>query len=500
VGDITDFARVIGVACAVLALALAANRVSGRVGVPAPVFFLIGAVAAGAAVPEGVRMPLTSVQRIVTVALVLILFHGGLDIGWRRFRAEAAAIVWLGVVGTAVTALAVALATHLVLGWDWRVSLLVGTALSPTDPAVVFSVLGRREITGRTGTLLEGESGANDPVGIALMAVLLEVGGGGGVSGAAVGRGVLEFALQMGVGAVVGLLGGFALRGVMRRESLPTEGMYPLRTLAGAGMLYAVATLGHGSGFLAVFVAGIVVGDAEVPYHREVARFHAAAASLAEVVAFTVLGLSVPVHRLHWPTALLGGLALGALTALVVRPLLVAPVLAPIRLRRGERAFVLWAGLKGAVPLVLGTLVLADGGEHAATAYGVIVVAVLFSVTVQGSLVPQAAARLGVPLRRTEPAPWSLGVRLRHAPRSVHRWTVSRGSTACGRSLAELAREPGVWVSLVVRAGRLVVIGPGTRLAVGDRVVLVVSPGKLSAARALFSAGSEGRGTSLDGG
>ena len=151
---------------------------------PAPALFLIVAAIVALFLPELGPAARQIDQRIVSVALVLILFNGGMHIGWRRFRAAAGPIAWIGIAGTAVTAAAVAAAAYFILGFDWQVSLLLGAALAPTDPAVVFAVLGRREISGRSGTILEGESGANDPVGIALLVSLL-------AAGAAVGSPVL---------------------------------------------------------------------------------------------------------------------------------------------------------------------------------------------------------------------------------------------------------------------------------------------------------------------
>ena len=233
--------------------------------------------------------------------------------------------------------------------------MLVATAVAPTDPAVVFSVLGRREISGRSGTILEGESGANDPVGIALMASLIAAGGLSAGAFAKVGG---EFLLQMGVGAAVGVAGGAALLWFTRRVPLPSEGLYPLRTLACALMLFGAATLAHGSGFLAVFVAGIVLGDARAPYKREIERFHSALASLAEIVAFVVArpdrrpGRDLP-GRCVDPRADPRRRA-----RLVIRPVLVGLCLIPPGWPANERGFVLFAGLKGAVPILLGIFLL----------------------------------------------------------------------------------------------------------------------------------------------
>jgi cell volume regulation protein A len=226
---------------------------------------------------------------------------------------------------------------------------LLGAALAPTDPAVLFSVLGRREVAGRGGSLLEGESGSNDPVSIAVLAALLTTTQTG--LGAA-GHVATELLAQLAIGTVVGVAGGWALLAFMRRVPLPSEGPYPLRVLPSALAIYGLATAVHGSGFLAVFVAGILIGDARAPYQREIARFHSSLASLAEIVAFTILGLTVQLHTLTRDWIWLDGLLLAVLLAVVIRPLLVGLLLWPVRLRPGERIFVLWAGLKGAVPIL----------------------------------------------------------------------------------------------------------------------------------------------------
>jgi potassium/hydrogen antiporter len=393
-----------------------------------------------------------------------------MHIGWSSLRRTAGAVLWLGVAGTLVTAAAVALAAHLLFGLDGRMSLLIGTALAPTDPAVVFSVLGRQEIVGRSGTLLEGESGANDPVGIALMVSILAAGGSGGLS--ALGTGVLTFAEQMFVGAGVGMLGGAGLLWFIRRVSLPSEALYPLRTLAGAMLIYGAATVAHGSGFLAVFVAGIMLGDARAPFKGEIRRFHAAIGSLGEIVAFVILGLTVSLRTLPNGNAWQIGLVLAVLLALVIRPLLVGMLLLPIRLSWGERSFVAWAGLKGAVPILLGTFIIAAGLPGSTRVYDIIFVVVAFSVIVQGGLVPLVGRRAGVPMRPVEPRPWALGMRFRHEPATLHTHIVAAGSAAAGRTVAELAREQSVWVTFLRRDGQLVPLRPGTVLIGGDEVLV----------------------------
>jgi cell volume regulation protein A len=485
VDDVHVFGLVIGGVCAVLLLAVLSSRVSERLSLPAPVVFLVAAAIASDIFPELQPTSVIGVQRVVTIALVVILFNGGMGIGWVSFRRNATAIVWLGVAGTLVTAGALALAAHMLFGFDWKLALLLGTALSPTDPAVVFSVLGRREIAGRSGTLLEGESGANDPVGIALMVALIAAGSQTG--GHAVWSGVEEFGLQMGVGAIVGYLGGRVLLLAMRRIALPSEALYLIQVLGGAGAIYGAATVAHGSGFLAVFVAGIIVGDARAPYKREIERFHAALASLGEIVAFLVLGLTVEAKSLAHAHAWLIGLALAALLGFVIRPVLVGLVLRPIQLNRRERVFVLWAGLKGAVPILLGTYILVSGQPHRVEAYNVVFVVVLFSVTVQGGLVPWAARWLRLPVSVVEQEPWSLGLRFRDEPQGLHRFTVAPDSAADGVKLQSLTLGENVWVSFVGREGQLVQVRGDTVLQAGDEVLVLAESEDAHRAEHMFT-------------
>jgi cell volume regulation protein A len=464
--------------------AVLSNRLSARLRVPAPAFFLICASVAAQLWPHATLLPIATVERVVTVALAIILFDGGMHIGWRRFRTAAAAIVWVGVAGTLVTAAGAATAAHFVAGMDWRLALLLGTAVAATDPAVVFSVFGRREIAGRTGVLLEGESGANDPVGIALLAALLAAHGS---AGSVAWHVVAEFTLQMAVGTAVGVLGGIVLLAFMRRVPLPSEGLYAPRVLVGVLCIFGLAVVARGSGFLAVFVAGILIGDEPAPYKREIERFHTSLASLAEIVAFVMLGLTMRLSALGHANAWAEGLAIAALLAFVIRPVLVGLVSLPVRLSLQERVFFLWTGLKGAVPILLGMTILESGTAGAATAYEVIFVIVGFSVTVQGGLVPTLAHRLRIPLRTVDPEPWSLGVRFSQEPEGMHRYQVVAGSPADGSAIGELPCGEDVWVSLIIREGSLVTVGADTTLRAGDEVLVLADPDNAQALDLLFT-------------
>ena len=398
--DTQNFAWSLLLAALVGLGALVSYRLTRWLRVPAPALMLVAAAVAVHAVPSMHVPPVLTVERLVTIALAFVLFEGGMGIGVSRLRSAGRGIVLVGVLGTFLTTLGVAVFMHVGVGLDWYPAALVATAVAPTDPAVVFSVLGQQEVEGRSGTVLEGESGANDPVGIALMVSLVQA---GGLSGGAARHVAGEFCVQMAVGLLVGVLGGVLLRRLVERSYLPDSGLQPLRTVACVLLIFAAATLLHGSGFLAVFVAGVVMGEVRTPYRRELERVHAGLASMGEVVAFVVLGLTVPLSVLTKVDVWVPGLVLALVLAVVIRPLLVGPLLLGPGLSRPERWFVLLAGLKGAVPLLLGLFLLGADVSEPGRLYGIVVVVVLFSVAVQGSLVPVMMRRFGIRTRVVSP-------------------------------------------------------------------------------------------------
>jgi cell volume regulation protein A len=485
VSDTTTFAWLTLLTAGVGLLALLSNRLTERIKVPAPLLVLVAAALTVNSIGDLHRPPERLVERLVTVALVCILFDGGQQMGWSRFRTAAGPIVITGVLGTFLTTAAAAAFIHFAFGLNWYLALLVATAISPTDPAVVFSVLGQREVQGRSGTILEGESGANDPVGIALMASLIAA---GGLDTSAFGQITGQFLLQLGVGGAVGVLGGWLLLRFVRTVPLPSEGLYPLRSLACVFLLFGLATLAHGSGFLAVFVAGILTGDERVPYKREVERFHTALASLGEIVAFTVLGLTVDLHQLGRAEVWVPGLVIGAVLAVVIRPIAVWLCLIPAGLRSNERAFVLFAGLKGAVPILLGGFILAAHVEQADRLYGIVIIVVGFSVLVQGSLVPAVAGRLRLPMRTRSPEPWALGVRLAEEPDGVHRLTVAPGAAADGRRIDDLPGFPeSAWISLIVRNNQPIPVRSDSTLQAGDQLIITGATDLTAGLKAIFT-------------
>lgn len=465
--EILDFAGLVLIVAAGLVLAVLVTKVTERVAVPAPAIFLIAAAVVSDLWPAvNDAVPIKTVERIAVVALIVILFNGGLDVGWRRVRDVAGPVLSLGLIGTFLTAGALAVVAHYLLGFAWPVAAVVGAALAPTDPAVTFSVLGRRELSGPAGSTLEGEAGVNDPAGIALMVGVIELTTSDAASGWSI---VGEFALAMGVGTVFGMAAGRLAVPLLRRVHLSSESLYPILALAMAGALYGVTSLAHGSGFLAVFLMGLVVGDARLPYKPQIERFHGSLASLAELLVFAALGATVQLSRIS-ASDWLEGLVLAVVLALCIRPTVVLLTLARSRLDAREKTFVAWSGLKGAVPILLAALAVLSAVDDAQHIYGVVFVAVLASVVGQGTLVPVVAKRLGIPMRERERLPWELSVRLASEPSDTEEFRVEPGSPADGRSIRELPLADDAWISLVIRAGATIEPHGNLTLRAGDRL------------------------------
>lgn len=390
------FPKLFALAALVLA-SLACAPLARRFRMPGPAAFLaVGILAGLLGIAPTEDVSPVRLEQMGAVALYAILFQGGLDTGFRAWRRSATPIVLLGLPGTAATAGVLALIGHVALGLDWALASLVGIALAPTDPAAVYAVLRGQRAETRARTILEGESGFNDPVGISLMVVAVTM---LGREDASLADGAVRLAEELGIGLAAGIAGGLALAASPRATRHLEEGLQSVAILVGALFVGSGTASIHGSGFLAVYVAGLLVADTWAKENGGHHAVPAAAAAVAEPVLFGLLGAAfAPVVGAD---DLGRGLVLTLATAFLVRPLVAVLCLLRSGLRRRERVLVSWGGLKGAVPLLLAAYPALERLDGADATQAIVLVATAASIVVQGATLSVVAGWIP----RPEPSP-----------------------------------------------------------------------------------------------
>ena len=455
------------------------SRASQRIGVPIALLFLLIGMLAGSEGIGGIAFnDYGFAFRLGSLALALILFDGGLNTPLAALRRTWAPATVLATIGVVLTALAIAVPAHW-WGLAWPQALVLGGVVSSTDAASVFAVLrgSGLQLKRRVGTTLELESGLNDPVAVILTVTLTTALAAGGGSSDAVewGRIALEIGVQLAVGTALGVGVGLGGRELLRRNPLPSGGLYPALSLALALLAYGVTTLLHGSGFLAVYLAGMILGHATLPYHTGLLRVHDALAWLAQIGMFLVLGLLVYPSGLFEVAGI--GLGLALILAIVVRPATVALCLLPFRYSWRETLYIGWVGLRGAVPIVLATypvLVRAPGADRIFNLVFFIVVA---NALIPGGTVAWVTRRLG--LQASEPpAPQAVLAIESRLPLEgeLLSFYIDEALVVAGIPLEELDFPDGSSVMLIVRGNRLVPPKGSTTLEAGDHVYVVTQP------------------------
>jgi cell volume regulation protein A len=382
-----------------LLLSILAWKISSRLGIPALLLFLGIGMLAGSDGPGGIYFDDALVaQSVGVVALAFILFAAGLETEWKVVRPALGAALSLSTLGVLLTAAIVAVFALFVLHFSFVEGLLLGAIISATDAAAVFSVLKARNLhlKGELLPLLELESGTNDP-----MAVFLTIGLTGLLTNPheSVFTILLLFVQQIVVGVVLGLLIGWATTWLINRLNLDVEGLYRVFTIALVLFAYGFTALLGGSGFLAVYLVGLLLGNSSVQRVDRLSRFHDSLAWLMQIAMFLILGLLVFPSRL--PAVAVSGLLITAVAVFLARPVSVLIALLPVKMSLQEKLFVGWVGLRGAVPIVLATFPLLAGLSKASFLFDLVFFVVLASVLLQGTTVPFVAQWLGV----TAPAP-----------------------------------------------------------------------------------------------
>lgn len=461
-------------------------RLTHNLGVPTLILFLAVGMIAGS---EGVGLiTLTDArlaQSIGVVALVLILFSGGLDTNWQDVRSVVTQAVRLATIGVFITAVSVGAFITLVFHFSLLGGMLIGAVISSTDAAAVFSVLRSKNVhlRQRIKALLELESGSNDP-----MAVFLTVSTIGLLNATdhAYADVLTQFVLQMGIGIISGLVFGRLLVWMINRMKSPYEGIYPVIALAFAGFVYSATSLVNGSGFLAVYAAGMILGNSNVVQKRSLIRFFDGFAWLSQIGMFLTLGLLVTPSKLI--AVLVPGLLIAMCLTFGARPLSVFLCLLPREYDWREKLFISWVGLRGAAPIILATFPLLANVEHADMIFTTVFFIVLTSALMQGWSIPHAARLLGVDAPPSKPIRYPIeSVPTVASDTELVDLSVPRGSAVTGKTIIELGLPQSSLIALIARNDTFIIPSGSTILEEGDTLLVIAKKSDLPDLQRIFS-------------
>jgi len=464
-------AELIFAAGALLAVGITAAKVADRVRVPGLLLFLGLGILLGSEGPGGVEFDDAELTRTLgTIGLILILFEGGLSAGWREVRPVFVTAASLAVVGTVVTAVLAAVAASWLLDLDTLESLIVGSAVAATDSAAIFAVLRGSRLRRRLARALEGESGMNDPVALLLVTGFIDwiQEPGYGIEDMAV-----NLVARLALGAALGVAIGIASRWAFRNVNLPTSGLYPVASVAVAGISYGLTELAGGSGFLAVYLTALVLGTGPVPARSTVLAFHQGVAWVSQIALFLLLGLLV------FPSELIDvageGLLLSAALMLVARPVAAFVASLPSPFSARERVMLGWAGLRGAIPIWLATFPVVAGVEASDQLFNLVFFVVLTSTLIQGASFEPLARLLKV--TSTEPAllrPLVEPGTIRRLGGEVVAYRVREGDAVAGHMVKELGLPREALVNVIVRGETAIPPRGSTEIQTGDEIHVLV--------------------------
>ena len=458
---------------AFLCLSIFASKLATYSGMPALLLFLGLGMLAGSDGFGGISFDYPSiVQAIGVVALVFILFSGGLDTNWEEIKPVTRRGISLATLGVFITALSVAIFVHIFFGFTLYEGFLLGAIISSTDAAAVFTILRAKSVhlRGRLKPLLELESGSNDPMAVVLMLGMLSL-----IQNPDAGLLSLIpfFAVQMTFGAFLGVVMGQLMVKILNTVHLDYDGLYPVLTLALVSLIYSVTTYVGGNGFLAVYLAGLVMGNQKFIHQRSLLRFHDGIAWLMQIVMFLSLGLQVYPSRLV--TVAPTGLIIGLFLIVVARPLSVFIALSLSRVTFREKLFISWVGLRGAAPIILATFPLLAQIDKADTIFHTVFFIVLTSVMVQAPLLTHVARWLGVYNTRyvAKKSPLAVVMDDNQIANDLVEFTIPENAEVIGKTLVDLQLPKGVLVMLIGRDADVIIPNGLTQFEADDRVLLL---------------------------
>jgi potassium/hydrogen antiporter len=467
-------------------VSIVVSRLSDNLGLPALLLFLVIGMLAGSEGPGGIYFDDAGLaQSIGVVALIFILFAGGLDTNWAQVKPAFRQALSLATLGVVLTALAVGLFVSTILHTSLLSAMLLGAIVSSTDAAAVFSVLRSKNVSlrGNLKPLLELESGSNDPMAVFLTVGLLQL---ATTADASIGRLLFGFVVQMGLGAAIGWASGKAMVFCINHLKIFYEGLYPVLMLAFAVLIYSATASIGGSGFLAVYIAGLIAANSEFVQKKSLLRFFDGLAWLGQIAMFLALGLLV--FPSHIVPVLGVGLLVSAFLMFVARPLSVFLSLAFFKTGFREKLFVSWVGLRGAVPIVLATFPLLAGLPDAELMFNVVFFIVLTSALLQGWSIPLAARvlHLDAPFDRKQRYP------IEFAPvdgvdTELVDMMVPYNAAIAGNAIVELGLPRDCLIVLISRDDTFVVPSGGTVLQEGDTILVLVNKMTLPRVREILS-------------
>ncbi|MFT9847745.1 potassium/proton antiporter [Aneurinibacillus sp. REN35] len=442
-------------------------KFSSRLGVPSLVFFIVVGMVLNRFVFYN-NAYLTQLFGIL--ALIIILFDGGMQTKWANVRPVATPALSLATVGVLLTTFIVGICTHYILGLPWLESMLLGSIVGSTDAAAVFAVLGNKNIKKRLSSTLEAESGTNDPMAVFLTISFIEL---IQVPDASVLSMILNFFWQMGFGLVAGLLIGFVAVKVVNKINLDSSGLYPVLALAFAIFTYSATAVLNGSGLLAVYVMAVYMGNADLTYRHAVSRFNEGFAWMMQILMFILLGLLVfPNELIHiaWQ-----GIALSFLLIFVARPIGVFISTIAMKFSFKEKIFISWAGLRGAVPIVLATYPLIAGLEDAQLIFNVVFFVVLTSALIQGSTISPLARAFGLSQGEKPITPHTLElVSISKTSSEMIEITIPGDGFIANENISDLTLPKDVLITAVIRGEELITPTGDTQLLEKDILYVLV--------------------------
>lgn len=481
----TQLYTILGIVSVLLVLSVLASKAAVRLGVPTLLLFLAVGIAAGSEGLGGIWFDYPrAAQAAGVVALIYILYAAGLDTKAEDFRPQMWPAVSLATIGVLISCALMAVFSRYLLGFSWAEGALLGGVVSSTDAAAVFSVLRAKGTNLGPGLrhLLEAESGSNDPMAVFLTFAAIAAIQNPHTSFA---DHVGHFALQMGVGGCIGYFGGKLLATAINRIRLQWDGLYPVLSIGLVLLLFTACSTVKGNGFLAVYVAGLVVGNATLIHRRSLLLFHDGIAWLLQIAMFLILGLQV------FPSQLLAVVKSGVLVTVfltvVARPLSVFAALAPFRFGLREQIFIAWAGLRGAAPIILAIFAVTSGVQHASTIFNTVFFVAVLSVAVQGTTIDRTAKWLRVTEPGAQPHRFPLRYDATALPnKAAVEFEVSPGSFADNKRVVDLPLHRGTLILLVARNGEHVVPDGSTILRSGDIVQVLADAASIKDTQRLF--------------